>query len=74
MGFWSLFEVASMPILQVLIISGLGAFMATGYINILTADARRSLNKVCCCYIISLGSKICQLIIYVKKEPTQSKV
>ncbi|XP_057542208.1 protein PIN-LIKES 7-like isoform X1 [Amaranthus tricolor] len=46
MGFWSLFEVASMPILQVLIISGLGAFMATGYINILTADARRSLNKI----------------------------
>lgn len=46
MGFLSLFEVASMPILQVLIISGLGAFMATEYCNLLTADARRSLNKI----------------------------
>lgn len=46
MGFWTLFEVASMPILQVLIIGGLGAFMATGYSNLLPADARRSLNKI----------------------------
>ncbi|XP_021736964.1 protein PIN-LIKES 7-like [Chenopodium quinoa] len=46
MGFLSLFEVASMPILQVLIISGLGAFLATGYCNLLNADARRSLNKI----------------------------
>ncbi|XP_021714096.1 protein PIN-LIKES 7-like [Chenopodium quinoa] len=46
MGFLSLFEVSSMPILQVLIISGLGAFLATGYCNLLNADARRSLNKI----------------------------
>ncbi|KAE8010763.1 hypothetical protein FH972_007099 [Carpinus fangiana] len=46
MGFWSLFEVASMPILQVLLISILGAFMATEYLNLLPADARRSLNKI----------------------------
>lgn len=46
MGFWSLFEVASMPILQVLIISVLGAFMATGYCNLLPNDARKSLNKI----------------------------
>ncbi|XP_074264317.1 protein PIN-LIKES 7-like [Silene latifolia] len=46
MGFWSLFEVASMPILQVLIISGLGAFMSSGYSNLLTADARKTLNKI----------------------------
>ncbi|KAL9245713.1 hypothetical protein vseg_019333 [Gypsophila vaccaria] len=46
MGFWSLFEVASMPILQVLIISGLGAFMASGYSNLLTTDARKTLNKI----------------------------
>ncbi|PIA46660.1 hypothetical protein AQUCO_01500301v1 [Aquilegia coerulea] len=46
MGFWTLFEVATMPILQVLIISVLGAFMATNYCNLLTADARRSLNKI----------------------------
>ncbi|KAK9678666.1 hypothetical protein RND81_11G226100 [Saponaria officinalis] len=46
MGFWTLFEVASMPILQVLIISGLGAFMASGYSNLLTSDARKTLNKI----------------------------
>lgn len=46
MGFWTLFEVASMPILQVLIISTLGAVMATEYSNLLPADARRSINKI----------------------------
>ncbi|XP_048230931.1 protein PIN-LIKES 7 [Ricinus communis] len=46
MGFWTLFEVASMPIIQVLLISGLGAFMATNYCNLLTSDARKSLNKI----------------------------
>uniref|UniRef100_A0A2P2PJD8 Auxin efflux carrier family protein n=1 Tax=Rhizophora mucronata TaxID=61149 RepID=A0A2P2PJD8_RHIMU len=47
MGFWSLFEVSSMPILQVLIISLLGAFMATDYSsNLLSADTRKSLNKI----------------------------
>lgn len=35
-----------MPIVQVLLISVLGAFMATQYWNLLTADARRSLNKM----------------------------
>ncbi|CAI9753318.1 unnamed protein product [Fraxinus pennsylvanica] len=46
MGFWTLLEVASMPILQVLLISSLGAFMASDYLNLLPADARRSLNKI----------------------------
>lgn len=46
MGFWSLFEVASMPIVQVLIVSSLGALMATNYLNLLPADARNSLNKI----------------------------
>ncbi|OMO83391.1 Auxin efflux carrier [Corchorus olitorius] len=46
MGFWTLFEVASMPILQVLLISMLGAFMATDYCKILSPDTRRSLNKL----------------------------
>jgi len=46
MGFWTLFEVASMPILQVLLISILGAFLATNYCNLLTSDARKSLNKI----------------------------
>ncbi|XP_059623350.1 protein PIN-LIKES 7-like [Cornus florida] len=46
MGFWSLFEVASMPMLQVLIITILGALMATNYLNLLPVDARKSLNKI----------------------------
>ncbi|XP_022855039.1 protein PIN-LIKES 7 [Olea europaea var. sylvestris] len=46
MGFWTLFEVASMPILQVLLMCSLGAFMATDYLNLLPVDARRSLNKI----------------------------
>ncbi|GMH14935.1 hypothetical protein Nepgr_016776 [Nepenthes gracilis] len=46
MGFWSLLEVAAMPILEVLIVGGLGAFMATDYCKLLPADARRLLNKM----------------------------
>ncbi|CAH9099657.1 unnamed protein product [Cuscuta epithymum] len=46
MGVWTLFEVASMPILQVLIISVLGALIATDYFKLLPADARRSLNRI----------------------------
>ena len=46
MGFWTLFEVASMPVLQVLIISLLGAYMATEYCNLLPLGARRYLNKI----------------------------
>ncbi|WCJ32842.1 Auxin efflux carrier family protein [Euphorbia peplus] len=46
MGFWGLLEVASMPILQFYLISGLGAFLATNYCNILTVDARRSITKI----------------------------
>lgn len=46
MGFMTLLEVASMPILQVLIVSGLGAVMATDYLKLLPADARKYLNRV----------------------------
>lgn len=46
MGFWTLLEVASMPILQVLIVSMLGAFLASDYCNLLPVDVRRSLNKL----------------------------
>ncbi|KZV41744.1 auxin efflux carrier family protein [Dorcoceras hygrometricum] len=45
MGFLSLLKVASMPIVQVLLISTLGAFMATDYLKLLSTDSRRSLNK-----------------------------
>ncbi|XP_076945386.1 protein PIN-LIKES 7-like [Bidens hawaiensis] len=46
MGFWSLFEVASMPILEVLLLTAIGALMATQYFNLLTSDIRKSLNKI----------------------------
>ncbi|XP_073150458.1 protein PIN-LIKES 7-like isoform X1 [Henckelia pumila] len=46
MGFWSLLKVASMPVVQVLLISTLGAFMATDYLKLLSNDARKSLNKI----------------------------
>ncbi|XP_010550503.1 PREDICTED: protein PIN-LIKES 7 isoform X4 [Tarenaya hassleriana] len=46
MGFLALLEVASMPIVQVLLISVLGAFLATDYCSLLSAETRRSLNKL----------------------------
>ncbi|KAF8011212.1 hypothetical protein BT93_J1733 [Corymbia citriodora subsp. variegata] len=46
MVFWSLLAVASMPVLQVLIICVMGAFMATGRCNLLPADTRKALNKI----------------------------
>lgn len=46
MGFFTLLKVASMPIVQMLIISMVGAFMATDYLNLLPPDARSYMNKV----------------------------
>ncbi|GAB2282907.1 Protein PIN-LIKES 7 [Dionaea muscipula] len=46
MVFWSLLEVSSMPILQVLLVGGLGAYMATDYSGLLPADVRRVCNKI----------------------------
>ncbi|RDX85410.1 Protein PIN-LIKES 7 [Mucuna pruriens] len=47
MGFVELLEVASMPIIQVLLISALGALMATHYFdNLLSPDIRKALNKI----------------------------
>ncbi|XP_047318099.1 protein PIN-LIKES 7-like [Impatiens glandulifera] len=46
MGFLSLLEVASMPVVQVLLIGTLGAFMATDYLNLLCTETRKSLNKI----------------------------
>uniref|UniRef100_A0A7N0UT73 Uncharacterized protein n=1 Tax=Kalanchoe fedtschenkoi TaxID=63787 RepID=A0A7N0UT73_KALFE len=46
MGFLSFLEVALMPIIEVLIITTLGAYMGTGHSNLLPADARKSLNKI----------------------------
>ncbi|XAR73669.1 hypothetical protein NMG60_11007717 [Bertholletia excelsa] len=46
MGFLTLLEVATMPNVQVLLISILGAFMATNYLDLLPAPTRKSLNKI----------------------------
>lgn len=46
MEFGGLLEVSSMPILQLLMISLLGAFMATQQLNLLPPHARKSLNTV----------------------------
>lgn len=46
MGFWTLLEVASMPVLQVLLISILGVLLATDYLNLLPPDTRKNLNKI----------------------------
>jgi len=46
MGFWSLFLVASTPSIQVLLIGLLGAYLASGYSNILTTSTRKDMNKV----------------------------
>lgn len=46
MGFLSLLVVASMPIVQVLLIGVIGAFLASGYSKVFTASARRDMNKV----------------------------
>ncbi|KAH7669341.1 Membrane transport protein [Dioscorea alata] len=46
MGFFSLFLLASMPTAQVLLIGLLGAYLASGYSNILTPSAREDINKV----------------------------
>ncbi|KAL7584599.1 hypothetical protein Lser_V15G46181 [Lactuca serriola] len=45
MGLLSLVEVASMPILEVLLLSAIGAIMATDYFNVLSSDTRKSLNR-----------------------------
>ncbi|KAL0550642.1 hypothetical protein IC582_015164 [Cucumis melo] len=46
MGLLSLLEVASMPNIQLLLISLLGAFLATDYCNVLPPHATSSLNKI----------------------------
>ncbi|KAL3652331.1 Protein PIN-LIKES 7 [Castilleja foliolosa] len=56
MGFLSLLKVASMPIVEVLMISVLGAFMATYYLKLLPLDARRYMNENCVCGLHSIIS------------------
>ncbi|EOA32719.1 hypothetical protein CARUB_v10016022mg [Capsella rubella] len=46
MGFWSLLEVASMPVIQVLIMSLVGAFLASDRCKLFPIEARNTMNKV----------------------------
>ncbi|PKU66671.1 hypothetical protein MA16_Dca024399 [Dendrobium catenatum] len=46
MGFFSLLLVASLPVIQLLLIGSLGAFLASGYSNLLSGGIRRDLNKI----------------------------
>ncbi|KAF8029206.1 hypothetical protein BT93_E1772 [Corymbia citriodora subsp. variegata] len=46
MGFWSLFVVALMPVLKVLIITGIGLVLALERINLLGPNARHYLNDL----------------------------
>ncbi|KAK7360349.1 hypothetical protein VNO77_02336 [Canavalia gladiata] len=47
MEFWELLKVASGPVIQVLLISAFGAFMASDHCNnLLSEDIRKSLNKI----------------------------
>lgn len=46
MAFWDLLLVACMPVVKILLISGLGAVLASQYVNVFTEDARRHLNKI----------------------------
>ncbi|URE42880.1 Membrane transport protein, partial [Musa troglodytarum] len=46
MGLWSLLLAASTPVVQVLLMGLLGAYLASGYSNILLPGARRDMNKV----------------------------
>lgn len=46
MGFLSVFLAASTPSIQVLLIGLLGAYLASGFSNILTTSARNDMNKV----------------------------
>lgn len=82
MGFWTLLEVASMPVLQVLLISIFGVVLASDYFNILHADARKYMNKVCrfllknnysaaCIKIIYIGQSHLSTTIYYKKASNQ---
>ncbi|XP_066359722.1 protein PIN-LIKES 7-like [Miscanthus floridulus] len=56
MRFWSLLVVAWIPVLQVLLVGLLGALLASSRLDVLTADARRNINKVV--YIVFVPSLV----------------
>lgn len=46
MGIFQLFITASVPVIKVLIVTGVGSFIATDYIGVLGEDARKHLNNI----------------------------
>lgn len=51
MGLKDLFIAASVPVLKVLIVTGVGSFLATGRVDILGEAARKHLNNVSVCVV-----------------------
>eukprot|EP00252_Welwitschia_mirabilis_P027631 TRINITY_DN952_c0_g1_i2.p1 TRINITY_DN952_c0_g1~~TRINITY_DN952_c0_g1_i2.p1 ORF type:complete len:326 (-),score=60.94 TRINITY_DN952_c0_g1_i2:1441-2418(-) len=46
MAFWNLLYVASMPIVKILLISGLGMVLSTHHVNVMTDQCLKHLNKI----------------------------
>ncbi|MQL93963.1 hypothetical protein Taro_026616 [Colocasia esculenta] len=54
MAFLELLVLASMPVVQMLLIGLVGAYLASGFCNVLTPDARKHMNKVV--YLVFISS------------------
>lgn len=52
MGLLELFVAASIPVAKVLLVTGLGSFLALDHVNILGEDARKHINNVCLCLVL----------------------
>jgi hypothetical protein len=48
MGLLELFITACVPVLNMLLVTGVGSFLATDFVGILNKDARKYLNNVSC--------------------------
>ena len=46
MEFWDLLNVSSMPVVKILLISGLGVVLSTQYAGVLTEYSLKHINKV----------------------------
>lgn len=46
MAFLEVLVLASMPVVEIMLIGLVGAYLASGYSNVLTPDARKHMNKV----------------------------
>lgn len=57
MGLLKLFVTASVPVLNVLLVTGVGSFLATGQVGILCHEARKHLNNVSFQYLATRREK-----------------